>query len=361
MPNDKGGQDVFGAYDVAQWPKPLSTLPGHEKWTWGAGQYVFAESPNRVFVLQRGELPNDQAAEDASSSRRSGRASSSRCSVCRWRDATTASPPGALFEADGRSRRRSRRRQARRRLPLGAHHHVVDAQGNIIEDWTQWDKMFRRPHSVYISPYDPQKNVWIVDDYRHAIFKFSNDGKKLLQTIGTPNVPGADDKHFYRPTFMAWLPDGTFYVADGYANTRVVKFDKNGKYVMTWGAEGRRRQGDAAELLQQRPRRRRRSADAARVRQRSRQPPHPGVRRERQVPRRVELRPRRLGHPPRSSSTATGILWASDRGTSKMLKFDSTATSFTPGARGAISRARFWGVHGMSVDQEGNVYVGRGG
>ena len=91
---------------------------------------------------------------------------------------------------------------------------------------------------MFESPYDPQKNVWIVDDYRHAIFKFSNDGKKLLQTIGEPNVHGADDKHFYRPTFMAWLPDGTFFVADGYANTRVVKFDKDGKYLMTWGQKG---------------------------------------------------------------------------------------------------------------------------
>ena len=51
-------------------------------------------------------------------------------------------------------------------------------------------------------------------------------------------MPGADDKHFYRPTFMAWLPDGTFFVADGYTNTRVVKFDKNGKYLMTWGQRG---------------------------------------------------------------------------------------------------------------------------
>src|SRR4051812_16693873 len=55
---EKGGQDVFGAYDVVpNWPKPLSSLPGHEKWTYGAGQSVFAESPNRVFILQRGELP----------------------------------------------------------------------------------------------------------------------------------------------------------------------------------------------------------------------------------------------------------------------------------------------------------------
>jgi DNA-binding beta-propeller fold protein YncE len=37
---------------------------------------------------------------------------------------------------------------------------------------------------------------------------------------------------------MAWLPDGTFFVADGYANTRVVKFDKTGKYLTTWGQRG---------------------------------------------------------------------------------------------------------------------------
>ena len=79
---------------------------------------------------------------------------------------------------------------------------VADAQGNITERWTQYDKMFRRPHSVFISPYDPDKYVWIVDDYRHAIFKFTNDGKQLVQTIGEPNVHAADDKHFYRPTFM---------------------------------------------------------------------------------------------------------------------------------------------------------------
>ena len=97
--------------------------------------------------------------------------------------------------------------------------------------------MFRRPHAVYQSPYDPQKKVWIVDDYRHAIFQFSNDGKRLLKTIGEPDVPGADAKHFYRPTFMAFLPDAIF-VADGYANTRVVKLDKDGNYITAWGQRG---------------------------------------------------------------------------------------------------------------------------
>jgi hypothetical protein len=56
---EKDSQDVTGPYEVVpDWPKPLSKLPGHEKWTWGAVESVFAESPNRVFILQRGEIPN---------------------------------------------------------------------------------------------------------------------------------------------------------------------------------------------------------------------------------------------------------------------------------------------------------------
>jgi len=112
---------------------------------------------------------------------------------------------------------------------------VLDGQGNLVEDWSRWDKTFKRVHKILISPYDPEKRVWVDDDGRCAIFVFSNDGKQLLQTIGIPNDCGADDKRFNRQTDIAWLPDGTFFVTDGYENTRVVKFDKNGKYLTAWG------------------------------------------------------------------------------------------------------------------------------
>ena len=105
-------------------------------------------------------------------------------------------------------------------------------------DWKQWDKLFRRHHSIYISPYDPEKNVWIVDDNMQAIYRFTHDGGKLLQTIGTPGVAGAGGTHFNRPTYIDWLPDGTFFVADAYSGTRVAKFDKNGKFLMDWGKLG---------------------------------------------------------------------------------------------------------------------------
>src|SRR5258706_13175832 len=58
VPGSVGGEDLTGPYElVKDWPKDISSLPGHEKWTWGAGQSIFAESANRVYVLFRGELP----------------------------------------------------------------------------------------------------------------------------------------------------------------------------------------------------------------------------------------------------------------------------------------------------------------
>jgi hypothetical protein len=309
-------------------------------------------------VLQRGELPVLKRPQQAIRLPQIGPSIEFPMFRLPMRDATTASPPGALFGPDGKTPGND--------LDAGMPgvdyrwEHIVtvfDAQGNLIEDWTQWDKMFRRPHAVYISPYDPEKNVWIVDDYRHAIFRFSHDGKKLLQTIGEPNVPGTDDKHFYRPTFMAWLPDGTFFVADGYQNTRVVKFDKSGKYVMTWG-----QRGEAGK--EKRP------AYFNNVH---------GIGVDPQT-RRVFVNDRGSGRVqvfdengeyldewsvgPRPVSdihmfiiTSDRFLWAADRGTSKLLKYSLDGKFlYSWGVWGDFPGA-FWGVHGMSVDQEGNVYT----
>src|SRR5881227_3894746 len=50
VPGEKGGWDITGPYEVVRdWPKPLSQLPGHEQWTWGATEAVFAESRMQVF------------------------------------------------------------------------------------------------------------------------------------------------------------------------------------------------------------------------------------------------------------------------------------------------------------------------
>src|SRR5689334_13672862 len=52
VPGSLGSEDLTGAYEVVKnWPQDISSLPGNEKWTYGAGEGVFAESPNRIYML----------------------------------------------------------------------------------------------------------------------------------------------------------------------------------------------------------------------------------------------------------------------------------------------------------------------
>ncbi len=245
VPNAIGAQDVSGPYEVVQgWPKDLNTLPGHEGWTYGAARGIFAESPNRVFLLGGGELPSRPRPQTVSV-RDLGPNVLFPLAGLPWRNANTATPPGAGGTGQDPARGMELWRGSAppyRELGVDARWEhslvVVNGAGDIVEEWTQWDAMFKRPHAVYISPYDAEKHVWVVDDHTHAIYKFSNDGKRLVQTLGTPDAPGADATHFNRPTFMAWMPDGSFYVADGYNGTRVVKFDARGRFLLQFGLPG---------------------------------------------------------------------------------------------------------------------------
>src|SRR5215469_4994318 len=89
-----GGQDMFGAYDVVKgWPKDISTLPGNDKWTYGAGQSVYAESPDRIFMLFRGELPNIKRPRTKLLPE-FGSSISFPIGRLPWRDATVAALPG---------------------------------------------------------------------------------------------------------------------------------------------------------------------------------------------------------------------------------------------------------------------------
>jgi len=157
---EKGGDDRTGPYDVATgWPQPLTfAKPGY---IWGSTGGIFAETPNRIFIANRGELKLPSTLAPAFTGF--------------WgsfgEQATTPTP------------------EFRNCLV------VVDREGKAIESWTQWDYLFedgRGPHSVLMSPYDPDHNVWVVDDIHHQIFKFTNDGKQLLMTLGTRDEAGSD-------------------------------------------------------------------------------------------------------------------------------------------------------------------------
>lgn len=354
----KGGIDVLGPYEaVPNWPKPLSNLPGHENWTWGAVQSVFAESPNRVFMLQRGELPK-LARPAQRALPEFGPSLAFPVGQAPFRNASqgpVSSPPGAGGPgADPDDPAQAW--QGRLGVDARWEHTLVvfNAAGDIVEEWTQWDKLLRRPHAIYINPYDAEKHVWVVDDHNHAIFKFSNDGKRLEQTIGTPGKAGADATHFNRPTFLTWLPDSTMFVADGYNGNRVVKFDKDGKFLLAWGEKGtppEKRPGyfNAVHGIASDPVTRR-----IYVSDRSN--------------RRMQVFDENgtfIEQWPFSSQSNTQFLiipadrslWAFEDNTSKVVKYDLDGHYlYSWGTLGEFPGA-FFNVHGATVDQEGNLYV----
>ena len=104
--------------------------------------------------------------------------------------------------------------------------------GKIINAWGA--NYFIMPHGLTV---DKQNNIWLTDVGLHQIFKFSHDGK-LLMRLGVAKVPGNDSLHFNLPTDIAVGDNGSFYVSDGYGNSRVVKFSSTGKYIKAWGTYG---------------------------------------------------------------------------------------------------------------------------
>ena len=361
VPDAVGSLDVTGPYDVvADWPKDIGTLPGNEKWTYGAGQGVFAESPDRVIYIQRGQLPVLPQMKPVPLTQVAPNLQFPVMGLVR--NATQASPPGAL-EINGKVGDDSDAGAAGVDFLWANCIVIFDSNGNIVETWSQWDKMLRRPHSVYISPYDPEKHVYLVDDYRHAIFKFTNDGKQLVQTIGEPNVHASDEKHFYRPTFMAFQTDGSFYVADGYLNTRVVKFDKNGSYVTAWGERGESGKETRPGYFN--------NVHGVAV-----DPDTREVYVNDRANRRIQifdengtfLRLWTLGWDRANLHfvhiDADRKIWVYDQVAQKLARFDRDGRlMYAWGGLGNFPGA-LWGVHGISVDQEQNLYlaaVGRSG
>jgi DNA-binding beta-propeller fold protein YncE len=108
---------------------------------------------------------------------------------------------------------------------------VFDANGNFLRSWGK--DVVGDPHGIRV---DRENNVWVVDR-AGQILKYTTEGK-LLMTIGIKGQKGTDEKTFNLPTDVAWDSQGNTYIADGYGNSRVVKFDKNGKFLMTWGTPG---------------------------------------------------------------------------------------------------------------------------
>ena len=104
--------------------------------------------------------------------------------------------------------------------------------GKMINKWGS--DLFIMPHSLAV---DKDNNIWVTDVGLQQVLKFSHEGV-LLMRVGEAKIPGTDSSHFNRPTDVAIATDGSFYVSDGYRNSRVVKFSAAGHYLFSWGRKG---------------------------------------------------------------------------------------------------------------------------
>src|ERR1700735_1552629 len=98
---------------------------------------------------------------------------------------------------------------------------------------------------------DPSDNIWVVDQMSNMVIKFDPQGRvafllgRKAESVPVParkaaagDGAGQPTDLFDRPTDVAWDAAGNIYVADGVGNARVAKFDKDGKFVKSWGKGG---------------------------------------------------------------------------------------------------------------------------
>ncbi|MGV0794058.1 hypothetical protein [Mycolicibacterium sp. XJ1819] len=112
-----------------------------------------------------------------------------------------------------------------------------DESGRLLRCWGRDE--FVRPHGIRVDRFG---DVYLVDEFAHVVEKRSPEGELLL-VLGSRGqaAPAHGGGRFNRPTSVAVHPrTGDMYVADGYANSRVHRFDRRGNHMQSWGEPGSR-------------------------------------------------------------------------------------------------------------------------
>lgn len=106
------------------------------------------------------------------------------------------------------------------------------AGGDLLNEWGA--NFFYMPHGLTI---DKSDNYWLTDVALHQVFKFdlSVSSSQPVLTLGQRFQPGTGPSSFCKPTSVAVLDNGDFFVADGYCNGRIMKFSSTGELILTWG------------------------------------------------------------------------------------------------------------------------------
>jgi DNA-binding beta-propeller fold protein YncE len=326
---EKGGEGDTGPYEVVRgWPQKYQE-PGL---TWGMSTAVVADTPNRVLRVQTGDLPVLNAKEVESEPAEEG-------GECCVGDDGVPIRMASRPQMGGRNFGPSKVR-------LKGAVVVFDAMGKPVARWEHWDKapLGDRNHRIAIDPYDRARSVWITGP--QGLYKFSNDGAKLLMTIGA-DTPGKDKTHLGHIQDLAFAPNGDVYVVDSPANARIVKFSKDGTYLMEWGKPGK----GPGELSY---------AHALAIDARQRLYVADRDNHRIQV---FDANGNYLDEWPNLWRVSyIGVsedqyVWVTDEQTNKILKFDTSGRLlYSWGTLGGRA-GQFYGLHHLATDSDGNLYT----
>jgi hypothetical protein len=133
--------------------------------------------------------------------------------------------------------------------PTAAQLLEFDQNGNFVGEIGKGLYAWAFAHSVRI---DKNDNIWAIDKGSDMIVKFNPEGRVLWvfgrrkesadedtrpwEHVNPPLAP--IDGLFRQPTDVAWDSAGNIYISDGYINSRVAKYDKDGNWVKSWGTKG---------------------------------------------------------------------------------------------------------------------------
>ncbi|MGH9382769.1 MAG: peptidyl-alpha-hydroxyglycine alpha-amidating lyase family protein [Vicinamibacterales bacterium] len=109
---------------------------------------------------------------------------------------------------------------------------AINRDGRVVGSWGRG--LYVMPHAIRV---DPSGNVWTTDAASSMVYKFTADGRKLLE-ISIGGQPSPCRNNFCGTTDVAFARDGHVFISDGYANARILEYTADGKKVREWGEPG---------------------------------------------------------------------------------------------------------------------------
>jgi hypothetical protein len=323
----RGGVEICGPYEpVVGWPDPAH--PG--EYRYGSGRAAYAESPDRIVAAFGGEVPlHDVTAVWGHSTFRD----------LRFMDVNSRHNPGHRHC-----------------------HEIVefDRDGHIVADWDQWlDELHANDlaagmklkaghiNRIRIDRYDPERHIWLVSAGNGGVFKFTNDGRRLVMKIDARNVPEELHPYVYTQD-LAFLPNGDLWIGHQH---HLMRFSPSGQFLRAIGGQGSSpAQFDGIHGIEVHPE----TLDLYvldRVNQRIQVLDQDG-----------EFRDQWGGFQGAYTIriTADGdYLWSSNGFVHKFMKYDMDGRLVPHSTWGTfgIAPGAIWGPHHFETDQEGNLYV----